>query len=83
MNNTATETTEALQPARLYSSVQQFSERHPVFSVASLRALIFNANTNGLNESTAIVRVGRKILINEDKFFGWLETKAGKNTVER
>jgi hypothetical protein len=76
MNNTATETTEALQPARLYFTVQQFSEKHHAFTVASLRALIFNANTNGLNDSTAIVRLGRKVIINEDKFFGWLETKS-------
>lgn len=75
MNNTATETTEAMQPARLYSTVQQFSEKHHAFTVASLRALIFNANTNGLNESTAIVRIGRKVIINEDKFFDWLESK--------
>lgn len=70
-------TTEAMQPARLYSSVSQFSEKHPAFTVGSLRALIFNASTNGLTQSLAIVRVGRKVLINEDKFFGWLETKSG------
>ena len=80
MNTSTTETTgttEALQPARLYSTVQQFSEKHHAFTVASLRALIFNENTNGLNESLAIVRVGRKVLINEDKFFNWLESKSG------
>jgi len=39
-----------------------------------LRALIFNADTNGLNEYGVIVRIGRKILIDEDKFFIWLES---------
>jgi hypothetical protein len=71
--NTATETTEVMQPAWLYSTVKQFSERHPAFSVGSLRALIFNATTNGLTESGAIVRINRKILLNEPKFFRWLE----------
>ena len=71
--NTATETTEALHPAWLYSTVKQFSERYPAFSVGSLRAIIFNASTNGLTESGAVVRINRKILLNEPKFFGWVE----------
>ena len=71
--NTATETTEALHPAWLYSTVKQFSERYPAFSVGSLRAIIFNASTNGLSESGAVVRINRKILLNEPKFFGWVE----------
>jgi hypothetical protein len=69
----ATETTEAVQPAWSYFTVKQFSERHPAFTVASLRALIFDGNTNGLNESCAIVRINRKVLINEPKFFDWVD----------
>ena len=71
--NTAAETTEALQPTQLYSTVKQFSERHPAFTVGSLRALIFNSNTNGLTESCAVVRINRRVLVNESKFFSWLE----------
>jgi hypothetical protein len=77
----ATETTEALQPTQLYSTVKQFSERHPAFSVGSLRALIFDGNTNGLNESSAIVRINRRVLINEGRFFDWLEMKNKRNAV--
>lgn len=73
--NTATETHEALQPTQLYSTVKQFSERHPTFTVASLRALIFDGNTNGLNDSCAVVRINRKVLINEGRFFDWVELK--------
>ena len=73
--NAAIETTEALQPAWSYFTVKQFSERHPAFSVASLRALIFDGNTNGLNESGAVVRINRKVLINEGRFFDWVEIK--------
>jgi hypothetical protein len=72
-NTAAAETTEAIQPEWHYFTVKQFSERHPAFTVASLRALIFNANTNGLNESCAIVRINRKVLINEPKFFDWVD----------
>ena len=71
--NTAAETTEAVQPEWLYSTVKQFSERHPAFTVASLRALIFDGNTNGLNESCAIVRINRRVLINEGRFFDWVD----------
>jgi hypothetical protein len=73
--NTATATTEAMQPAWLYSTVKQFSERYPAFTVGSLRAIIFNASTNGLSESGAIVRVNRRILLNEPKFFRWVESE--------
>jgi hypothetical protein len=67
MNTSTTETTEALHPAWLYSTVKQFSERYPAFTVGSLRAIIFNASTNGLSESGAIVRINRRILLNEPK----------------
>ena len=73
--NTATEieTNEALQPAWSYFTVKQFSERHPAFSVGSLRALIFDGNTNGLTETGAVVRINRRVLINEPKFFDWVD----------
>ena len=71
--NTATETTEALQPAWSYFTVKQFAESHPAFTVGSLRALIFNSNTNGLNESGAVVRINRRVLLNEPKFFDWVD----------
>ena len=70
--NTATETTE---PAWSYFTVKQFSERHPAFSTGSLRALISDGNTNGLNESGTVVRINRKVLINEGRFFDWVEMK--------
>ena len=40
-----------------------------------MRAQIFNETTNGLKEAGAIVRIGRKILINEEKFFAYLESQ--------
>jgi hypothetical protein len=53
-------------------TVKQFAEHHPAFSEASLRYHIFHEETNGL--SSALVRVGRKILIKEDAFFDWIES---------
>ena len=78
MQTSTIETNEAMQPAWLYSTVKQFSERYPAFTVGSLRAIIFNASTNGLTESGAIVRINRRILLNEPKFFGWVEVAGNK-----
>jgi hypothetical protein len=62
-------------------TVRQFSEKHHAFSQGSLRNLIFLAESrktskgtiegNGLN--VALVRIGRKVLIDEEKFFQWVE----------
>jgi hypothetical protein len=61
--------------ALVYLTVNQFTEKHAAFTKGGLRALIFNENTNGLKQSGAIVRIGRKVLISEEKFFGWVEAQ--------
>ena len=60
-------------------TVAQFSARHPAFSAGSLRSLIFLSKprrssagkipANGL--ASALVRIGRRVLIDEDKFIEW------------
>jgi len=65
--------TEAAQTAIIYSTVKQFCERNPAFTNGGLRALIFNELQNGLAKSGSIVRIGRKVLIDEAKFFAWVE----------
>ncbi|OAI17740.1 MULTISPECIES: hypothetical protein [Methylomonas] len=71
----ATTQGEAVQSARLYLTVQQFNQKHPAFPVGTLRHQIFNEETNGLKKSGAIVRNGRRVLINEPKYFAWLESQ--------
>ncbi|MCG9065047.1 hypothetical protein LH425_08325 [Laribacter hongkongensis] len=66
-----------------YKTVKQFAEENPAFTPSGLRALIFRANPrhthdglvpgNGLIEAGAIIRVGRRVLIDEEKFFRWVE----------
>jgi len=58
-----------------YSTVKQFCERHPAFNLGGVRHNIFHEKTNGLAKSGAIVRNGRRILINEEKFFNWLDAQ--------
>lgn len=58
---------------RIYLTVKQFCLRHPAFAEGGIRFLIFNEKINGLADSGVVVRMGRKVLINEMKFFHWLE----------
>ena len=66
--------TETFQP-RIYSTVRQFNQKYPAFTIGGLRHQIFNEHTNGLAESGAVVRNGRRVLLNEPKYFNWLEEK--------
>jgi len=61
---------------RRLSTVRQFAEKNPAFTQGSLRNLIFNAKTNGID--SALVRIGRKILIDDAAFFSWLDRQNGK-----
>jgi hypothetical protein len=54
-------------------TVKQFSEKQPAFPQGGLRSIIFNEHKNGLAKSGAIARMGRKILIDESKFFAWIQ----------
>ncbi len=66
---------------RTLSTVRQFSEKHPAFSQGALRNLIFLAddrksskgNMPGNGLSVALVRIGRKVLIDEARFFEWID----------
>jgi hypothetical protein len=53
-------------------TVKQFSDKHPAFPIGGLRHRIFYARQNGLEQSGALVRNGRRVLIDEEKFFHWL-----------
>ena len=68
---------------RTLLTVKQFSDKHPAFSQGSLRFQIFNASSrktshgeipgNGL--SSALVRLGCKVMIDEARFFAWLDSQ--------
>jgi hypothetical protein len=58
-----------------YLTVQQFIAKHTAFNTGGVRSIIFNEHQNGLAKAGAIVRIGRKILIDEAKFFAWVESQ--------
>lgn len=53
-------------------TVKQFCQENPAFAVGGVRWQIFNEQTNGLAQSGAIIRIGRKVLVDEDKYFKWI-----------
>jgi hypothetical protein len=61
--------------SRDLKTIRQFAESNPAFSEASLRWQIAKAKENGLAQSGAILRNGRRVLIDTDKFFTWLESR--------
>lgn len=66
---------EAVQPAFIYLTVNQFCDEYPAFKKGGVRSLIFNERENKLAESGAIVRIGRKVLIHVPRWFDWVESQ--------
>ena len=79
------------QPRTLLN-VKQFCERHPGFTQAGIRNLIHCSNErvrskgllpgNGLKEAGAFLKCGRRIVIDEGRFFAWLDRRNGVATGE-
>ena len=57
------------------NTVSQHIAKYPAFTVGGLRSLIFNEKSNGLAKSGAVVRIGRKVLIDENLFFAWVQAQ--------
>ncbi len=73
----------------VFLTVEQCSRRNPAFTPAAIRNLIFKAEPrqssigtipgNGLLEAGALLRLGRRVLIDEAKFLQWVEDKASES----
>lgn len=72
---------------RRVATVAQAADAYPAFSQAALRDLIFKSEDrfnskgdrikgNGLAEAGAIIRIGRKVLLDLDAFDAWLGSRA-------
>jgi hypothetical protein len=55
----------------------KWPEFHTWPTAAALRYYVFNGEHNGFN--TVFKRVGRRILIDEEAFFRWIETRNANN----
>ena len=54
-------------------TVKQLADKSPAFSEASLRWMIFNAETSGFDR--ALIKRGRRVLIDVPEFERWLESQ--------
>lgn len=63
--------------ARRLVTVDQFCADNPAFSKGSMRWLLFQRDSNGLHR--AIVKVGRRVLIDVDKFFQWIDDQQDRS----
>lgn len=58
-------------------TVRTFAQKYPdVITEGGLRWEIFNKDKNGLKESGAILKRGKKILIDVDRYFDWLYSQS-------
>jgi hypothetical protein len=72
----AVEATRAVVNRSRLIPVPQWENHHIWPPIGGLRHLIFHEKKNGFSE--CVVRVGRRVLIDEDKFFQWAEKINGK-----
>lgn len=56
-------------------TVQQFVDSHAYYTMASFRWILFNRATNGLTASGAIIKIGKKIIIDSEKVEEWENSK--------
>lgn len=75
-------------PPRILLSVKDFCARNPAFSESAIRDMIFKAGPrlkangeaipgNGLLEAGVILRRGRKVLLDETRFYDHLDAQNG------
>jgi len=55
---------------------QQIVDSCPALTIGGLRMMLFHSRTNGLE--SCVVRLGRKLLIDEAAFLRWLTTQRGR-----
>lgn len=56
-------------------TIRQFVRENDAFTEGGLRWQIFNAETNGLAGTGAIVRIGRRVYVDPEKFFRWIDAQ--------
>ena len=61
-------------PESILLTVKQLALQQPALNVGGIRWAIFNENSNGLADSGAVVRVGRRVLIDPALFMAWMRT---------
>jgi hypothetical protein len=58
--------------SKTLNTVRQHADKFPAFTQGALRNLIFNSKANGFD--AVMVRIGRRVLIDENAFFVWVDS---------
>lgn len=53
-------------------TIKQFCALHPWAKVGGVRSQIFFSETNGLKAAGAVLRIGRKVLIDGEAYLSWI-----------
>jgi hypothetical protein len=57
-------------------TVRQICEAFPAFKSGTIRWWLFHRRTNGFDR--AVVKVGRRVLIDTYEFFAWIDEQNGR-----
>lgn len=68
------------QVEQVFYTVKQFCKTFLAFREGGIRRQIFDEDKNGLKDCGAVIRSGRKVLINSTKYFEWLQS-GGMNEI--
>jgi hypothetical protein len=61
-------------PESVLLTVRQLAEQQPALSEGGIRWSVFNAEYNGLAASGALVRAGRRVLIDPALYMAWMRS---------
>lgn len=67
----------ALSPTAGPITVEQLVQRHPALTPGGVRWMLFHRETNGLQQSGAVITHGRRLYLDENRFLAWFAS-AGK-----
>ncbi|GAA4400265.1 hypothetical protein [Quisquiliibacterium transsilvanicum] len=65
----------APQGSTRHIPANDWPNHHPWPPIGGLRHLIFNAKSNGFDQ--VVRRIGRRVLIDEQAFFAWVDRNGG------
>jgi len=59
-------------------TVEQTAKEIPALTEPAIRWHLFNRELNGLTKSGAVIKVGRRVLLDLPKYVDWLKSQGGK-----
>ncbi|QQR81957.1 MAG: hypothetical protein IPJ69_00820 [Deltaproteobacteria bacterium] len=70
-------TTESTPSSRRLIPITKWNSFHAWPPTGGLRHLVFYAKDNGFD--SCLIRIGRRVLIDEQKFFVWVDNQSNKH----